>query len=273
MIKLIAIDVDGTLLSPNHQITPQVKQAIRRAKQAGVKVVISTGRTLQGIKKILEELELVCYSDYVVTSNGALVQHATGEILRTEKLSTEDVLELEAMARKIGVHMHASTDSGIYTSNRDIGKYTVQEAYLQGLPLYFHQPEEIASYEVMKVMMIDPPIVLDSAIDQIPVEFFERYSMVKSMPYYLDVMNKKASKGSGIRYLAEKLGLIKEELMAIGDQENDSSMLEAVGYPVAMGNGHEDLKKIARYITKTNEESGVAYAINEWVFRNEKNLK
>ena len=80
-------------------------------------------------------------------------------------------------------------------------------------------------------------------------------------------MNKKASKGNAVLHLAKKLFLDVDELMAIGDQENDRSMLEAVGNPVVMGNGKEELKKIAKYVTKSNAESGVAHAINEWVLK------
>ena len=80
-------------------------------------------------------------------------------------------------------------------------------------------------------------------------------------------MNKKASKGNAVLHLAKKLFLDVDELMAIGDQENDRSMLEAVGNPVVMSNGKEELKKIAKYVTKSNAESGVAHAINEWVLK------
>lgn len=267
MIKLIAIDIDGTLLDPERKITPEVKQAIAEAKAAGVKVVITTGRPLMGVHDILEELELTEYSDYVITYNGALVQRATGEEFIMETLEAEDVLDIDATARKIGVHMHAITKKGIYTSNRDIGKYTIHEASLVNMPLYFRQPEEIAALEVAKVMMIDEPEVLDNAIAYLPFEFFERYNMVKSTPFYLEFMNKKASKGNAVLHLAKKLFLDVDELMAIGDQENDRSMLEAVGNPVVMGNGKEELKKIAKYVTKSNAESGVAHAINEWVLK------
>ena len=81
-------------------------------------------------------------------------------------------------------------------------------------------------------------------------------------------MNKNASKGLAVQHLANKLGITYDETMAIGDEENDRSMLEAVGNPVVMENGNPELKKIAKYITKSNEASGVAHAINEWVLNN-----
>ncbi|GBG97075.1 sugar-phosphatase [Lactococcus termiticola] len=266
MIKLVAIDLDGTLLDPDRKIVAEVKEAVAKAKKAGVKIVITTGRPLMGVKDILDELNLNEPGDYVITYNGALVQRAdTGEEFIRESLTAEDYLNIEAAARKIGSPLHAITIDGIYTSNRDIGKYTVHEAEMVKMPLHFRQPEEIAGLEIAKVMIVDEAESLDNAIAYLPFEFFERYTMVKSTPYYLEFMNKKASKGNAVLELAEKLFLDKDELMAIGDEENDRSMLEAVGNPVVMENGKEALKKIAKYITKSNAEAGVAHAINTWV--------
>ncbi|MFC4652393.1 sugar-phosphatase [Lactococcus nasutitermitis] len=267
MIKLVAIDLDGTLLNPERKITPAVKQAVAEAKKKGVKIVICTGRPLMGVKDILEELELTESSDYVITYNGALVQRATGEEFIKETLTGDDFLDIDAAARKAGLHIHAHTLDGIYTTNRNIGKYSVHEAYLVQMPLYFRQPEEIAQLEVVKVMMVDEQEVLDNGIAYLPFEFFENYTMIKSTPFYLEFVNKKASKGNAVKHLAKKLFLDLDEVMAIGDEENDRSMLEVAGNPVVMENGKEELKKIAKYVTKSNDESGVAYAINEWVLK------
>lgn len=267
MIKLVAIDLDGTLLDPNRQITAEVKTAVKKAKAAGVKIVITTGRPLPGVVDILKALELTDQSDYVITYNGGLVQRATGEEFIKETLSSEDWLDLDAAARKIGLPIHAITREGIYTPNHDVGRYTVQEAQMVKMPLYIRQPEDIAALEIAKVMMVDEPAALDDGIAYLPFEFFERYNVVKSTPFYLEFMNKKASKGSAVQHLAEKLSFDLDEVMAIGDEENDRSMLEVAGCPVVMENGKSELKKIAKYVTKSNAKSGVAYAVNEWVLK------
>ena len=267
MIKLVAIDLDGTLLDPNRQITAEVKTAVKKAKAAGVKIVITTGRPLPGVVDILKALELTDQSDYVITYNGGLVQRATGEEFIKETLSSEDWLDLDAAARKIGLPIHAITREGIYTPNHDVGRYTVQEAQMVKMPLYIRQPEDIAALEIAKVMMVDEPAALDDGIAYLPFEFFERYNVVKSTPFYLEFMNKKASQGSAVQHLAEKLSFDLDEVMAIGDEENDRSMLEVAVCPVVMENGKSKLKKIAKYVTKSNAKSGVAYAINEWVLK------
>lgn len=265
-IKLVAVDIDGTLVNSNREITPDVFQAVQEAKAAGVKIVITTGRPIAGVTELLKNLNLTDEGDYVITFNGGLVQDvATNEDIVKESVSYQDYLEIELLARQIGVHMHAITKEGIYTANRNIGKYTVHEAQLVSMPVFYRTPEEMANKEIIKIMFIDEPEVLDAAIAKIPSEMYDRFTLVKSQPFYLEVVNKKVSKGNAIIHLAEKLGISMDETMAIGDEENDRAMLEVVGTPVVMENGNPEVKKIAKYITKSNDESGVAHALREWV--------
>ncbi|MDO4668134.1 MAG: sugar-phosphatase [Streptococcus sp.] len=267
-IKLVAVDIDGTLLNNKKEITPEVYSAIQDAKDAGVKVVIATGRPISGVKSLLSELHLNEAGNYVVTFNGGLVQDtATGEELIKETLSHEDYLDIEFLSRKLGVHMHAITKDGIYTANRDIGKYTVYEANLVNMPVFYRTPDEMKNKEIVKMMYIDEPEFLEQIIAKLPKELYNHYTLVKSAPFYLEIVKKSVNKGMAISHLAEKLGITKEQTMAIGDEENDRAMLEVVGNPVVMENGNSELKKIAKYITKTNDESGVAYAIREWVLK------
>ena len=130
---------------------------------------------------------------------------------------------------------------------------------------YLWSNEEVREKEFVKAMYIDEPDILDAAIAKIPKEFKNRFTMVKSAPFYLEILGKTTNKGAALLHLAERLGIQQEETMAIGDEENDRSMLEVVGHAVVMENGNPTLKKIATHITKSNDESGVAYAIRKWV--------
>ncbi|GFH39949.1 sugar-phosphatase [Pseudolactococcus insecticola] len=265
-IKLVAIDIDGTLVNNNREITPEVFDAVQKAKAAGVKIVIATGRPLLGVTPILASLNLLDEGDYLITYNGALVQAtASGEAFIDEPLTYDDYLDIEMESRRIGTPLHSITRSAVYTHNRDISKYSVNEAYITGLPLKYRSAEEMKKHEIIKMMYIDEPEKLDETIKKLPQRFLDNYTIVKSTPFYLEILNKNASKGLAVKHLADKLGIAYEETMAIGDEENDRSMLEAVANPVVMANGNPELKKIAKYITKSNEKSGVAHAINEWV--------
>lgn len=259
-IKLVAIDIDGTLLNSNRKISLKVKETLQRANENGMSIVLCTGRPLPGVKEQLTELNLYGDNDYVITYNGSLVQATkSNEIISQYTLSHNDFLEIELMSRAVGAHLHAIDDQTIYTTNRDIGKYTVHEAYLVDMPLKYRTVEEMTpDMSIIKMMMIDEPEVLDKAISQLPDEFIEKYTTVKSTDFYYEILNKKASKGNALAKLAEHLGIAQSETMAIGDNENDLSMIEYAGIGVAMGNATESVKRAADIQTTSNDEDGVA---------------
>lgn len=266
-IKLVAIDIDGTLLDSNRNISERVKQRLMEANKQGTYIVLCTGRPLPGVKEQLNELELFGENDYVITYNGSLVQATKSkEIISKHTLSYENFLEIEEMSRKVGAHLHTIDDQAIYTANRDIGKYTVHEAFLVDMPLKFRTLEEMSpNLNYIKMMMIDEPEILDAAIEKIPQSFKEKYTTVKSTEFYYEILNKNASKGIALNELAAYLGIAPDETMAIGDNENDLSMIEAAGLGVAMGNATENIKKAANAHTSSNDEDGVALAIENFV--------
>ncbi len=265
-IKLIAIDMDGTLLNPQHLITPGVKSALDRARQQGVSIVLATGRPFVGVQRYLMELNLQ-EDQYCISNNGALVQRAIdGECVAEVTLTFDDYLYVEQLARESGVHFQAFDKSHLYTPNKDISEYTIHEASLTGIPVRYRSVDEMdRNMRFPKLMMIDKPALLDSAIERLPDHARETYTILKSAPYYLEILDRRVNKGQGVKMLAEKLGLRQEEVMAIGDQENDLAMIEYAGTGVAMGNAIESVKKIAQFVTKTNMEDGVAHAIEELV--------
>ncbi|WP_410016681.1 sugar-phosphatase [Sodalis sp. C49] len=266
-IKLIAIDMDGTLLNPQHEITPAVRQAIDAARKKGVYVALATGRPFIGVQRYLLELNLLGEGQYCITNNGALVQKTVnGECISQTTLDINDYRYLEALSRQLNVHFHALDFDTLYTANRDISPYTVHEAYLTGMPFKFRRVDEMdPAMRFPKVMMIDPPAILDRAISHIPAQAYERYTIMKSAEYYLELLNKQANKGEGVKALAEHLHLTADEVMTIGDQANDLAMINYAGTGVAMGNAIDEIKAASQFVTKTNREDGVAVAIRKWV--------
>jgi len=266
-IELIAIDMDGTLLNPQHNVTPAVKQAIAAARQKGVHVVLATGRPYVGVENYLIELDLQQPGCYCITNNGAVVHNAAdGSSFAEVTLSFDDYIYIEKLARELGVSFQALTHHDLYTPNADISRYTVHEAQLTGMPLHFRTPEQMdPTLRFPKVMMIDSPVLLDQAIAKISAEDKARYTIMKSSPYYLEILDKRVNKGQGVKMLAEKLGIPRENIMTLGDQENDIAMLEYAGTGVAMGNAIDSVKAVSQFVTKTNMDDGVAYAIQKFV--------
>ncbi len=266
-IELVAIDLDGTLLNEEHKINPEVKKAIQSAKQSGVKIVICTGRPFPGATAFLDELDLKGDDDYVITYNGGLVQEVkSGKAVVKHMMDHQDYVTLQEAALNAGSHFHAIHNEGIFTPNSDISEYSVREAYMIGLPLFHRKPDEMDPAVIYnKMMMIDEESILEKAISRLPKSLWEKYTILRSEPFFLELLNKKASKGTAVKELAELLSIPQESVMAIGDGGNDLDMIEWAGVGVAMENARDEVKAVADHITVSNKENGVAKAIEKFV--------
>ncbi len=265
--KLIALDIDGTLINSSHQITQGVKNSIKQAIQKGVKVVLCTGRPLKGVENFLEELDLKKEGDYAATFNGALIQDTfTKSAVSHLTLDHKDLVDLYNLSLEVGSRSHFYDTKTLYTFNKDVSDYTILESYITGAHLNVTTLEDIPSdISMSKFMMIDHPEILDECIKKIPKEYFEKYTIVRSTPSFLEFLNPNANKGNGISLLAQKLGIKQEEVICVGDAGNDKHMIEYAGLGVAMENATDEIKNLADYTTLSNNEDGVAHVINKFI--------
>jgi Cof subfamily protein (haloacid dehalogenase superfamily) len=140
--------------------------------------------------------------------------------------------------------MHAITNDAIYTANRNISPFTVHESILVNMPIYYRTLDEMTKdLEIVKTMYIDEAEYLTKVIQKFPAHLKEKYMTMRSSPFYFEILNSKASKGNALLALIKKLNLAKKEIMAIGDAENDLSMIKVAGLGVAMGNAAIKIKK------------------------------
>ena len=267
MYKLIALDMDGTLFNSKKEITQRTKTAIAKAKAKGIKVVLATGRPLDGIKPALSELNLIEESGYVLCFNGALVVNAkTNEAIFECVLNGKDYKELANAAKELNLHHHAfSARHGLITD--ELNYYTDYEAQINKLNITVVNPQvDILDDEaIIKVMFIDPPEVLAEAMPKMPVWISERYNAFNSSPFFFEITNKNVDKGAGLKQLAQYLNIAQAEVIACGDEANDYSMINYAGLGVAMGNAIDKVKAVANYITDTNDEDGVAKVIEKFM--------
>ena len=266
MYKIIALDMDGTLLNDDKIITVETKKSLMRAREKGIKVVLSSGRPKDGLIKYLNELELMQDDEYVLSYNGCLVQEAkSGKIIYEVGLKGTDLHYMYTLSREFNVNIHAFSEKhGLITPK--MSKYTEVEASLNGIEAtiidFFDIPED---ENIIKIMLVDEEEILDAAITRLPREAYDKYNIVKSAPYFLEIINKNGNKGEGLKALADYLGVKREEVMAFGDAGNDKEMIEYAGLGVAMENAMEEVKKVADYITCNNNEDGVAKVINRFI--------
>lgn len=269
MYKLIALDMDGTLLNEDKTISLENFTAIQNAKAKGVKVVLATGRPVMGIQRYLNYLNLMEEGDYAISFNGALVQSTkSGEILGEILMKHSDLKYLGDLSKELGLNIHALTQTSCITPK--LNKYSELEATMNHIPLEIIDFEDISKDTIIvKIMFIDEPEVLEAAISKIPKEVYEKFSVLRSAPYFLEFLNKRVNKGSGIELLAEKLGIMPKEIICVGDAGNDIHMIKYAGLGVAMDNAVPEVKEIADFITKSNCNNGVAHVINKFILETE----
>lgn len=265
MYKLIALDMDGTLLREDKTISKKTYKAIQNARAKGVKVVLATGRPIDGIRRYLKELNLINDEDYAVAYNGALVQNTkTKEVIAQTLMSLKDIDYLYKLSQELKVNIHALTESKCITPKWS--KYSQVEADINDIPLEFVDFNNLdKDTTIVKIMFIDEPEHLSQVIAKLPSEVYEKYSVLRSAPYFLEFLDKNVNKGAGVELLAKELDIKPEEVICVGDAGNDIHMLQYAGLGVAMGNAFPEVKEIADYITLTNEDDGVAHVIDEFV--------
>lgn len=266
-IKLITIDIDDTLVNTAKQVTPRVKAALQEATAQGVKVVLTTGRPLPGVQEYLDELGLNHQDDqYAITYNGGVVQTTNGEELGGKELAYSDYLRLREVADELGAYLQVETIDAAYTSAKEINYWASRENFLIKMPLIIKPVDEMDPNDhYVKFMFIGDEADIDSWRDALPADVKEAYYIVKSTPQHLEFMHKDATKGSGLLTLAAKLGIDRSETMALGDQQNDVTMIEAAGLGVAMGNAVPEVKAVADVETTTQNADGVGVAVEKWV--------
>lgn len=266
-IKIVSIDIDGTLLNDQREITPEVKASVQQALANDVKIVITTGRPLPGVQNILADLGIQGNNQYVITYNGGLVQTADGEkTLFRQPLAVKAFQEINNFMLTKDTYVQVETHDAAYTTNHRIHPWASFENSLVNLPLFVLDSEkDLEKVEFIKAIATAERHDLDKVQAAIPNEISNHVNVIRSTANNLEFIDRQASKGNALLALADVLGVDHEQTMAIGDQANDYSMIEQAGVGVAMGNAISELKAIADYETSTNNQSGVAQAIKTFV--------
>ncbi|AOF49692.1 Cof-type HAD-IIB family hydrolase [Tetragenococcus halophilus] len=270
MIKLIAIDLDGTLLDGQKKISLKNKEVLQEARAQGTKIVICTGRPLAGIRPYLEELDMQAVGDYSITFNGGLVQkNDTGEIVEKAAMKLEDIMDLTHLARELDLPLDILSDDVVLSLPTSAQHLSI---YPQLNPLLTFQAasvEELTSKRLYNKAVVGyHQEYLDEQIAKIPAIYKDRYEVIKSRGNLLEFMPKGITKAFGIASLAKDLAFSPEEVMGIGDEENDLPMIEYAGFGVAMANAVAQVKEKANIITTSNEEDGVAEVVAKYVLNN-----
>lgn len=267
--RLVALDLDGTLLNSQKEITPAVRQALAWAKEQGAHVVLSTGRIVGEAAEFARE---IACNDLMVTAGGAAIATASDErVLESWAMPCEIGAAVVAAVQDLPVRVMIYVGDKIYInpfSDRDfVVNYRVEGFHANKVVL-----DDIAGairangLDVTKVYAVGDRADLETALESIRP--LPGITITSSGADNFEVMPKGVDKGVALIRLGERLGVAPTEMIAIGDSDNDAAMLRAVGMPVAMGNADEALKAIARYVTADCDHDGVAQAIYQLFAKN-----
>ena len=271
MIQLIAIDLDGTLLSPDKTISPANKQALLDAEAAGVHVVICTGRPLSGVRPIFEEIGFKSDHSYSVINNGCTtVKSLDWSVITYAAFSEDDLLYLDLLSKEIHPQLSLFDLNRYIILNQEPSEIAKMDAgIVSTVPVPLGLEEVLEAQPIFQGMFIDQKEQIDAFQDTYEEALTQRFHTIRSQPILFEILPKDVNKATGLKALADHLGIPREQVMAIGDENNDIEMIQYAGLGVAMGNAANHIKELADVTTTTNAEDGVATAIRRYVLTNQ----
>lgn len=270
-ISLIAIDMDGTMLDDDHKVSERNKEAINRATEKGVKVVISTGRIYTSARYYSRLLGI---STPIIACNGAYVcEHDRSKVIYEKSIPLNLCKSIIKLFEEAGVYYHLFDNDNFYTkelnhSSRKYYEWNLKQKEEDRINInIIESPMSILEEKDARIYKF---VVVDE--DQEKLDYVRdsllrtgELEIVSSWKHNIEIMAKGVSKGKALEELNRILNISKDSVMAIGDNYNDISMLNFAGLPISMGNGEPKVKELAKYITDTNNKDGVAKAIEKFV--------
>lgn len=281
MIKLIASDMDGTLLDAHMSISTENTEAIRMANELGIEFMVATGRNAQEARAALDEAGIDCA---MITLNGAQVFDRSGKSLFTVPIPSPQAMTVMDILDANGIYYEVATNQGLYSESQPKRIESFASSIATHMPhLTYKMAIAMASanLELLHITYVDSirELLLDDKLEVLKIICFHtegprilgpvgkeisnlgELAVSSSGQNNLEVNHKNAQKGIAVAHVAHERGITLDEVMTIGDNFNDVSMLQTAGVSFAMGNAEIEVKDYAKYLTDTNLESGVGKAI------------
>lgn len=265
--KLLVLDVDGTLLNDEREISKRTLAALLKVQQMGVRIVLASGRPTYGLMPLAKTLELGNYGGFVLSYNGCqIIKAQNGEILFERRINPEMLPYLEKKARKNGFAIFTYHDDTLITDSPD-NEYIKNEALLNNLKIIREDEFSTAiDFAPCKCMLVSDK---EKALIGLEQHWEKRLAgtldAFRSEPYFLEVVPCGVNKANTLGALLEHLGVTREEVIAVGDGVCDVTMLQLAGMGVTMGHSQDSVKVCADYVTASNEEDGVALAVEKLI--------
>lgn len=266
--KLIALDIDGTLTNSKKEITPRTRYALLEAQRQGKKIILASGRHPIGILPISKDLMLDRYGGFIMAFNGGkIINCRTGETVVSKRFPLEYLSDIVGVLSDSNITINTYDNKSI-VANRKINDYTyVEQDILKTDMVFVDDFVSAIRFEINKILLAGEPDEIDRYKEILSSRYDGLLDIYKSAPYFLEIMPFGVTKGSMMPPLLQKLGIKREELIAFGDNYNDMTMIGYAGFGVAMANGENDVKKIADYVCESNDDDGIAKALEKFVLK------
>ena len=266
-IRVLALDLDGTLTNDQKEVTPRTRAALEAAAEQGVTIVLASGRPTAGIMPLAKELELDRKGGCILSYNGGcIVDCGTGETLYQKVLDPAFIPELCAFAAEQKVAIVTYNKEGVVTEHPD-DEWASKEGFICKLPMI--GVEDLAryvDYPISKMLIALDPSRRDEVCAAGQKQFGGRLDIYPSSPFLIEVVPLGVAKDVSLGALLERKNLTRDNLMACGDGLNDRSMIAFAGVGVAMQNAEEPVKAVADYVTEAdNNHDGVAEAVEKYI--------
>lgn len=258
--RLAALDLDGTLLNDEHIVTNRTCDALQKLSAQDVVVVLISGRMHQAILPISNQIGL---ENPIISYNGGLVKHPqTGEVMHHTPIPAVEAMALVEYSDQEGLHLNFCLNDQLFIKEHNqwselYEKRTGVSATALG------NLHELDGQEPTKMQILDTPEKIDLLLTECKAEFGERLYVTRTQVEYIEFMNPQVSKGRALQALADQLDIPNNLIVVFGDGYNDESMMGIAGFRVAMGNSVDEIKAIADYTTDTNQNDGVAIAVED----------
>lgn len=261
-IRLMLADVDGTLVTPDKQLTNRAVEAVHALVAAGVCFAITSGRPPRGMAMLVEPLAI---ETPIAAFNGGVIVQPDMTVIEQRALPADLVPGITDLIGSFGLDVWVYRGADWYVPDGE-GRHVAREAAtVQFEPKVMASLEGITEGVAKIVGVSDEPGAMAKATDAVHDRFGDHVSAATSQPYYLDVTHPNANKGAVLKWLAQRCGIPTSEVAAIGDMANDVLMFAHAGLSIAMGNADPQVQRAARHVTDTNQRDGFAKAVERFV--------
>ena len=261
--KLIATDIDDTLLRKDKTLSPVTKAALLQAQENGVIVAVASGRLPYGVRPYAEALEVFAHGGYYMGFNGGAIMNCRDKLIGRSYLDSRFIEPVYEILRPTNVTTMVHKGNIIYADNK-VNDYTHIESDVIGLPLnVVDDLPRFISWDIHKFLIAGDPGELKELEQTLIKKLGDEVDIYLSAPWFLEVMPKGVTKGSGLQTICDDAGIDINEAIAFGDSYNDIYMLKAAGMGIAMGNAEEAVKNAADIVTADCDHDGIAQALKQ----------